>query len=300
MEPGDRPLSTEGASHRPLLLATPALLIVALLLFVPLGLIVLSSFDQDTKPGVWRFSFTLSHYADLFEDTYYLVVLARTAALSVCVTAIALALGYVLALKLWLSGRTARVYLMLVIIAPLLVSIVARTYGWLLILGEKGFVNAALIKLGAISKALPLLYNDGAVVLGLAHLLIPFAVLSIHASLDRIEPEILEAATMAGARYARIFWSILLPLTIPGLIAGGTLVFSLSMSAYVTPALMGGRSSALATLIFQKYSVAFDWSFGAALAVVLLTASVAGVLVITAALGAPFRRRLAAAWGGQR
>lgn len=299
MEPGDRPLNTDGAGPRPLLLLAPALFLIGLLLFVPLGLIVLSSFDQDTKPGTWRFAFTLAHYANLFQDTFYLEVLARTAALSACVTLITLVFGYVLAVKLWVSGRTARVYLMLIIIAPLLVSIVARTYGWLLILGEKGFINAGLLQLGIVSRALPLLYNDGAIVLGLAHLLIPFAVLSINASLERIEPEIIEAATVAGAGYGRIFSSILFPLTVPGVIVGATLVFSLSMSAYVTPALMGGKSSALATIIFQKYSVAFDWSFGAALAVLLLAASVIGVLAITVAFGAPYRRRLAAAWGGR-
>ncbi len=282
---------------RPILLIAPAILVVALLLLMPLGLIVLSSFDQESKPGAWRFTFTLAHYRNLFQDTFYLEVLARTAFLSACITGLSLVIGYVLAIKLWMSSRRAQIYLMLVIVAPLLVSIVARTYGWLLILGERGFVNAALVQLGIIAKPFAMLYNDGAVVLGLTHLLVPFAVLSIHASLERIEPEIIEAATVAGAGHWTILTRILLPLTIPGVIVGGTLVFSLSMSAYVTPALMGGKSSALATLIFQKYSVAFDWSFGGALAVLLLLASLLGIFAITFAFGAPFRKRLAAAWG---
>jgi putative spermidine/putrescine transport system permease protein len=285
------------ARYRPFLFILPALLVLGLLLIIPLCLIVASSFDQESKPGAWDLSFTLDHYRDLFQDAFYLRVLARTMLLSACVTVLSVALGYVLAVKLWLSSPRLQIYLMMIIVAPLLVSIVARTYGWVLILGERGLLNSTLIQLNLISKPLRMLYTDGAVVLGLTHVLIPFAVLSIHASLERIDRELIEAATVAGAGYFVILSNILIPLSVPGIVVGATLVFSLSMSAYVTPALMGGNSSTLATLIYQKYAVAFDWSFGATLAVLLLLASLTGVLFITIAIRAPFRRRLSASRG---
>jgi putative spermidine/putrescine transport system permease protein len=179
---------------------------------------------------------------------------------------------------------------MILIVAPLLVSVVARTYGWLLVLGERGLLNSIFMHAGMISQPFKFLYNDAAVVLGLAHVLTPFAVLSIHASLARIDWEIVEAALVAGASYGRILFQILVPLSYPGLAVASTLVFSLAMSAYVTPALMGGNQSMLATLIAQKYLVAFDWNFGAALAVLLLVAAMLGVLGISSAISFPFRR----------
>ena len=180
-------------------LLLPAVAILLLLLALPLLILLASSVDNARQPGPLAFVFTLRHYGEVFYDSYYLEMLARTVKLSAIVTALCLVVGFVLAVALWLAGPRQRVYLMLIVVAPLLVSVVARTYGWMLILGERGLINTSLLSLGLIETPLRMLSTDGAIVLGLVHLLTAFAVLSIHASLERIDWEIVEAAIVAGA-----------------------------------------------------------------------------------------------------
>jgi putative spermidine/putrescine transport system permease protein len=281
-------------SKKEALFILPALVTVAVLLGLPLCMVIASSFDRSSSPGAFSFVFSLTNYLDLIHDDFYPRVLLRTVWLSLSVTVLALVLGFLLALKLWRCSPRRRGFLIMIIVAPLLVSVVARTYGWLLVLGEKGFINNLLMYLGAIDRPLKLLYNDAAIVFGLTHLLVAFPALAIHASLERIDEEIMEAAKMAGAGVWRLFVDVLFPMTVPGVVVGATFSFTLSMSAYVTPALMGGDRSALATLIYQKYIVSYDWNFGACLAILLLLGSLFGTLLVTAAFTLPYRARLAA------
>jgi putative spermidine/putrescine transport system permease protein len=281
------------SSGAPYLLA-PALLMVVVLLGLPLLMIAVNSFNHGTSPGELSLDFSFANYLDIFRDDFYPRVLGRTLMSSLAITALTLVLGFLLALKLWKSRPRARMLLMMIVVAPLLISVVARTYGWLLVLGEKGALNALLLTVGMVDHPVKFLFNEGAVIFGLTHLLVAFPALAIHASLDRVTDEILEAAQIAGASAWRIFADILLPMTIPGVAVGATFSFTLAMSAFVTPALMGGERSALAPLIYQKYIVSYDWGLGAALAVIFLIAALVGTVAITAALTTPYRKRLVA------
>jgi putative spermidine/putrescine transport system permease protein len=278
--------------QRSVLMMGPALLAVALLLGLPLCMVVVASFGQSAAGGPMVFS--LANYRDFFSDSYYPAILLRTFVLSLVVTAITVILGWAMAMKMWYCTPRIRGMLMLIAIAPLLVSVVARTYGWLLVLGEKGFVNEFLLGAGLIDQPLKLLYSNAAVVFGLSHLLVAFPVLSIHASLERIDKSIFEAAYIAGASPQRIFRTILLPMTAPGMAVGAVFSFSLAMSAFVTPELMGGKQSVLATMIYQKFMVSYDWNFGACLALFLLMGSLFGTALITAMITGPYRKRIAA------
>jgi putative spermidine/putrescine transport system permease protein len=279
--------------QRSVLLMWPALLAVALLLGLPLCVVVVASFGQSATSG-GPMTFSLANYSDFFSDSYYPTILLRTFLLSLAVTAITVVLGWVMAMKMWYCTPRTRGVLMLIVIAPLLVSVVARTYGWLLVLGERGFVNQFLLHAGLIDQPLKLLYNNAAVVFGLSHLLVAFPALSIHASLERIDKSIFEAAYIAGASPWRVFRTILLPMTAPGMAVGAVFSFSLAMSAFVTPELMGGKQSVLATMVYQKFMVSYDWNFGACLALFLLMGSLLGTALITALITGPYRQRIAA------
>jgi putative spermidine/putrescine transport system permease protein len=180
----------------------------------------------------------------------------------------------VLALAIWRAPPRRRGLLVIIVISPLLVSIVTRTYGWMVVLGDNGILNSVLRGIGLIDEPLHIMFTQGAVVVGLVHVFLPMMVLSILAVMDKIDPALAQAAQTLGASSFVTFWQITFPLLIPGLTAGVTIVFSLAMSSYVTPALMGGRNSGmLTTLIYQQFVVTYNWHFGAALVVVLLATS---------------------------
>ncbi|WP_431121025.1 ABC transporter permease [Variovorax paradoxus] len=283
-----------GLLHRPAWLLGPALVVVATLLGLPLCMVVVASFGEFGGTGGGSFHWSLANYESIFGDDFYPGILLRTVTISLAATALSVAIGFVLAMKLRSTTPRMRTVLIMIIVAPLLVSAVARTYGWLLVLGEKGLVNALLLHVRLIDQPLKLLYNDWAVIFGLTHLLVAFPALAIQASLERIDPEIMEAAEMAGASPWRKFTQILLPMTTPGIAAGAIFSFTLAMSAYVTPALMGGEKSVLATLIYQKFVVSYDWNFGACLALLLVLASLVGTVLIAFAITGPYRRRITA------
>ena len=176
--------------------------------------------------------------------------------------------------------RRRRAYLTLVILAPLLISVVVRSFGWLVILGPNGLVNSALRGLGLIDEPLRLLYTETAIALGLVHVFLSFMVLSVAAALGRIDPAVLRAAASLGAGPIRTFLRVVLPLSLPGVAAGSVIVFTLSASAFITPALLGGpRVKVMSYLAYQQTMLLSDWPYGAAIALVLLAMTSAGVLV---------------------
>jgi putative spermidine/putrescine transport system permease protein len=161
------------------------------------------------------------------------------------------------------------------------------SYGWVVLLGNQGVVNTALTKLGLVSQPLTMLYTDVSLVVGLVHVLLPFMVLSLSAALERIDPLLTEAAMTLGATRARVWRHVLLPLALPGIGSGATIVFALAMSSYVTPAVLGPSGpNFVTTLIYQYFISLYDWATGSALAVTLLVVSMASV----AAYGAVISR----------
>ncbi|MCL4795584.1 MAG: ABC transporter permease [Bryobacteraceae bacterium] len=209
-------------------------------------------------------------------DPLYLGILGRSVAVALVSTAICLVLGFPLALFIARAGRRKHLYLYLVIL-PFWTSFLVRTYAWMFLLRDTGLINEALLALGLIEEPLPLLYNYGAVILGLVYGYLPFMVLPLYATLERLDPALLEAAADLGARPWQTLRRVVAPLSMPGIRAGSLLVFIPCLGAYLTPDLLGGGKTILVgTLIQNQFTNARDWPFGAALSL--------GVMAVVMAL----------------
>jgi putative spermidine/putrescine transport system permease protein len=278
-----------GRLGRRLLLAAqllaPAVLVVGVFLVPPvLGILAGSVLQhgQETGPP------TLANYRHFLGDPYYLRTLLLTLKLSLVTTVGALVLGYLVAFQLVRSicSRTARRLVYLIVVAPLFTSSIVRSFGWMVGLGNAGFVNRLLRDLGLVEAPVRLIFNETGVVIGLTHILLPFMVLSIAAVLQNIDHTLEEAAMDLGANRLVTFLTVTLPLSLPGVVAGSLIVFSLAMSAYVTPAVLsGGRLKVVPMLIYEQYISVFDWGFGAAMAIVLLALTLAITALYTRLLG---------------
>ncbi|CAN5352051.1 ABC transporter permease [soil metagenome] len=280
------PLPSEPRTPRipvALWLLLPACALLVLGMLIPVGQVLWMSLNPPEAgvmaPGM---DLTLQNYQRYFNSDFYLGVLFKTLWLSGLTTLITAALGMLLALSVWRAAPRWRGLMVIAILAPLLVSIVARTYGWIVVLGDKGVLNTLLVGVGLLDEPVKIMYTPAAVLIGLVHVFLPFMVLSLLGSLDRIDPALGEAAGSLGASRWATFRHVLLPLAVPGLASGSIIVFSLAMSSYVTPALMGGsRSGVLTTFIYQQFSVTMNWHFGATLVAILLGAT---LLVLCAIL----------------
>ena len=235
---------------------------------------------------------TVTNYAKLWE-VYYATLFLRTLRLSVIVTVVCAVLGYPVAY--FLARSTSRVMTagLFLLIMPLLVSTVIRVFGWMVILGSEGLVNQGLRLLGA-GDGMRLLHTEGAVIVGLAQQSIPFMVLPIMAAIERIPPSLEEAARNLGASWAQMFVRTILPLSVPGLVSGALLVFSVSMSAFVTPSLMGGRRERMVgQQIYEEVLTAYNWPGAASLTIVLSVLMLALVCLAVWATGRRARLEIA-------
>jgi spermidine/putrescine transport system permease protein len=221
---------------------------------------------------------TAESYVRLF-DPLYLGILWRSFVMAGVATALCVALGFPAALFISRAGRRKRLYLQLVIL-PFWTSFLVRTYAWIFLLRDTGLVNTVLQRLGIITAPLPLLYNDGAVLLGLVYGYLPFAALPIYAALERLDPTLVEAAADLGARPLATVFRVIIPLAKPGIIAAAILVFIPSLGAYLTPDLLGGgRTVMIGNLVQNQFTTARDWPFGAAVSMVLMALVTAAVVV---------------------
>ncbi|HEX3175844.1 MAG TPA: ABC transporter permease [Methylomirabilota bacterium] len=262
-----------------LLLLLPFTALLGGFFVVPLALMALISVSRESF-GELPTSLTLHHYARFFSDAYYLGVLWETLALGAVVTAAALVLGYPLAYHLARTRSRAKPLLLVAVLSPLLVGIVVRCYGWMILLADRGLINGTLIERGWLAAPLPLMYNRFGVAVALVHVFLPFMVLSLTGVLKRLDPHVLEAAMTLGASPARTFLEITLPLSLPGILAGSLLVFSLAISSFVVPVLLGGfKVQVLPMIVYEQVLSVFDWPFGAANAFVLLVISIALIAV---------------------
>jgi ABC-type spermidine/putrescine transport system permease subunit I len=209
------------------------------------------------------------HYARIFGDSYYREVVLATLGLSAGVTLAALIVGYPYALILARARGWAKAALLFLLVTPLLVNVVVRSFGWMVIFGRSGLINAVL-DLAGLPK-LDILNSWTAIGIALVHVLLPFMVLSIAATLETLDPALEEAAATLGARPWRGFLHVVMPLSLHGAVTGAILVFALSMGSFVTVMMMGdNRTMVLPLLVYQQLSVAGDGAFAAALGMVLL------------------------------
>ena len=261
--------------NAPFLLTGPALLVFLGLVIIPLGMTVLLSFyDWGQYKGIVP-EFTLKNWIEVFTDSYFFEIFMRTFRIAILVTLAAIVIGVPEAYILNRMSSAWRSAFLLVVIGPLLVSVVARTLGWALLLGSTGLVNQGLIALGLIATPLEFMFTETGVVIVLIHVLIPFMILAVWASLQRLDPQIENAALSLGASRLTIWRRVILPQIVPGILSGSIIVFSLAASAFASPAIIGGRRlKVAATLAYDEFLNTLNWPLGAAVATLLLLALV--------------------------
>ncbi|WP_029076207.1 ABC transporter permease [Kaistia adipata] len=263
-------------------LVVPAFVLFLCFFVVPAVSLFAIAFDKSV-PGVVTFAgnFTFDNFVRIFTRPLYYMAILRSIGIAAVVAACALVIGYPLAFVIAKTEHPGRnTFLMILVLSAMQLDTVIRMYGLMVLLGDSGLVNGALLASGLISKPLPLMYNTFGVVVGLVQVTLPFMVLSLIGIIKAIHPSLEEAARSLGATRAQAFWRVVLPLSMPGILAGSLLVFALSISSYVVPALMGGwKVMVLPIHIYQQIAETGRWQFGAAIAVVLFLTSLLAVFI---------------------
>jgi spermidine/putrescine transport system permease protein len=247
----------------------PTWTVMLSLFAAPLAIILAYSFlTRGTWGGISR-PWSIESYQRL-ADPIYLGILWRSFWIAGAATVLCLLLGFPLALFISRAGNRKNLYLSLVIL-PFWKSFLVRTYAWMFLLRDTGLINTVLQKLGLIHNPLPLLYNDGAVILGLVYGYLPFMVLPLYATLERLDRNLLEAAADLGAKPWVALTRVVIPLSAPGIRAGAILVFIPCLGAYLTPDLLGGgKTVMIGNLIQNQFTTARDWPFGSAVSLTLM------------------------------
>jgi putative spermidine/putrescine transport system permease protein len=268
--------------YTPYWLSLPALLLFALIVLVPIVMTVLLSFhDWGQYKGIERV-FILKNWREVITDGYFHEVFLRTLRIALWVTVLCAVFGAPEAYILHRMKSPWRGIFLLVLLGPLLISVVARTLGWALLFGgNNALVNKVLMGWGLTSAPVPFMFTETGVVVGLTHVLMPYMVLSVWASLQRLDPQVENAALSLGAGPWAIARRIVLPQIVPGMLAGGIIVFALAASAFATPAILGGRRLKVAsTLAYDEFLNTLNWPLGAVVAVIIL-AALATIIVVS-------------------
>jgi putative spermidine/putrescine transport system permease protein len=272
------------------MLVGPATVYVAAGLLVPLAILLRYSFNRFDPRRMMVETFSLDNYVKFFSDPYYTGVLwttLRVAALcTVACLVMAMPLAYVLART---QSRFKNVLIMLVVL-PLFVGNAVRAAGWMVLFGSKGFLNVTLMQFGVIHEPLEIMYTEGAVVAGIIAVNLPYMVLTLQSVIEGINRNVEEAAFSLGASPMTMFRRVLLPLALPGILAGTILTFILGMNAYATPVLLGGpKFKMMGPLVFGQFQLN-NWPFGASVAFVLMTATLGLTATANILIQRRFRR----------
>lgn len=267
-------------------LALPGLIFMALVFLAPLLLMLWSSIHGAD-------GFTLAGYARVLGDDYYIQVIGQTLQLALITTAGALILGYPAAFALARAKGWRQVVLFALVFLPLTVSIIVKSFGWGIVLRRDGILNWLMLNLGLIERPIRMIFTEFALYAGMINVFLPFMVLPIYSVVRMMDPRLPDAAATLGASPWFRFTRVTLPLSLPGVVAGVSIVFSLAVAAYVTPSLlMGDRYMTMSMVMAKAFLNLRDWQLGAAMAAVLMTLAV--VVVIGAAI---LQRRLGTAKG---
>lgn len=264
-------------------LVVPALLLVALFLLAPLALIVRYSFDLYDPAKLMLGVFSIDNYARALADPFYQKVLGVTARIAGLSTVIVLLLAFPAA---YCISRTRsekrRSWLIILTVLPLLLGNAVRSAAWMVVMGTKGVANTVLIALGLTAQPIAILYTPTAVVIALVSVLLPFAIITMQSVLDAIPTSIEEAAMSLGQSPLRAVFSVVLPLSMPGLIAAAAICFALAMNAYATPVLIGGPSiQMMGPVVYEQIAKVQNWPFGSTLACMLMLTTVLLTIVST-------------------
>lgn len=264
-----------------LLLAAPCAIVLLVLFIIPMVYVLVSTLREDG----------LKYFVKFLTDTFYLKILWDTILISVEATAICLLVGYPVAYFLARTKSKIKNFLLIATVFPFLVSAVVRAYGWMVVLGQNGLLNQFLQAVGLIDKPLEIMYTYKAVLIGVVHLLLPYMILSITSVIQSIDENIEYAANSLGASPVQTFLKVRLPLSTPGIVSGCILVFTLSMTSYVTPKLLGGvKFRMMSTMVNQEVNVNFNWGFASAISYILLFCILVFQIVATMATSGTLKR----------
>ncbi|MFK7701470.1 ABC transporter permease [Pseudomonas caspiana] len=252
------------------LLSAPALVMFTCLLLVPLALTLILSFNVfDYEVGVKSDSYTLANYGEVLTDSYFYEIFLRTFWISALVTLLCVVIGVPEAYILSRMGTPWRSIFLILILTPLLISVVVRAFGWSLLLGADGLINQGIQALGG--QPIKMLYTPFAVIIALVHVMLPFMIIPIWTSLQKLDPAAEQAALSLGASQAKVMRLVVLPQIMPGMLSGTLIVFGLSASSFAIPGLLGGRRlKMVATVVYDQYLSELNWPMGATIAVALL------------------------------
>jgi len=258
----------------------PASIVVTIGIVIPIVILFRYSLNQYTPAKVMVDAVTLENYVKFFTDPFYVAVLLRTIRVAALCTAICVVLAFPMAYALARTRSRFKNLLLMVVILPLFVGNAVRAAGWMVLFGNRGFVNMVAMEVGLVREPLQLMYTEFAVVVGIVAVNLPFVVLTLQAVLEGIDRALEEAALGLGAGPWRTFRHVILPLAMPGVITGTILSFILAMNAYATPVLLGGPTfQMMGPTVYNQFAGLSNWPFGAALAFVLMTATL--ILTVT-------------------
>jgi len=255
-------------------LAGPATIYVGIGILLPLAILFRYSLNAFVPGKFMVDALTLDSYVKFFTDVYYYSVLTRTVRVALTTTAICLVMGFPLAYVLARTRTRYKNILIMLVVLPLFVGTAVRAAGWMVAFGNKGLINASLMGLGAISTPLEIMFSEVAVIVGITAVNLPFMVLTLQSVIEGIDRSVEEAAFNLGATPLQMARRVLFPLAMPGVLAGTILTFILSMNAYATPVLLGGpRFQMMGPLVYNQFIQQNNWPFGAAIAFILMTAT---------------------------
>jgi putative spermidine/putrescine transport system permease protein len=270
-------------------LAAPLALFFLVFFVAPLVQLFVLSLHNDTAGVVWG----IGQYVHFLTDPFSLSVLGSTLLLGAEVTALCLVLGFPIAWLYHRVGSRVQTLIILIVLLPLLTSVVVRTFAWIVILGRQGIINSTLLSIGAIDTPMRLLYTQVGVVLALAQVQMPLMTLPLITALGRIDMNLEDASCSLGAGSWRTFWRVVLPLALPGVIAGCTLTYAAAITAFITQSLVGGGQMLFMPMyLYQQASTLQNWPFASAISIIFLLAVLA-VVTVFGMLG-----RLSRGYGG--
>ena len=269
-------------------LAGPATLYVGIGLLLPLAILLRYSLNQFVPGKFMVDALTIENYVKFFTDSYYSAILLRTVRIALITTVVCLLLGFPLAYVLARTQTRYKSLLVMLVVLPLFIGNAVRAAGWMVAFGNKGLVNASLMGLGALSQPLEIMFTEGAVIIGITAVNLPFMVLTLQSVIEGINRSLEEAAFNLGATPWRMAQRVLFPLAMPGLLDGTILTFILAMNAYATPVLLGGpRFQMMGPLVYNQFVQQNNWPFGGAIAFILMI----GTLILTLAANLVVQRR---------
>ncbi|MSP89758.1 MAG: ABC transporter permease [Alphaproteobacteria bacterium] len=266
-------------------LSAPAFIVCAVFLAAPLIMVLALSFNTFTMATGIQPGFRLDNYIEVLTDDYFHLIFARTFGMALLIALIAALIGTPEAYILHRMAPAWRSAFLLVILGPLLVSVLVRTLGWAVLLGRNGIVNSALVALGLADRPVEFMYTMTGVIVALVHVLVPFHVLAVWASLRRLDPAVEAAGLSLGASQFTVLRRIVVPQIMPGILSGSLIVFTLAASAFATPSIIGGRRlKVVAVTAYDEFLNSQNWPLGAAIVTVLLVATVVIVLAYNRAV----------------